>query len=84
MGWAETKESAGVSVVFILVNSVAANIGHLSRLNALPSAIPYWAVAAVVGGIVGSELGSRRLGNLTLRRLLAVVLVIAGLKLFFV
>jgi uncharacterized membrane protein YfcA len=33
------------------------------------------------GGLIGSWLGSRRLGGTTLRRLLAGVLVIAGLKL---
>jgi uncharacterized membrane protein YfcA len=84
MGWAETKESAGVSAAFILVNSIAAIFGHLANMNTLPPAIPYWAAAAVVGGIIGSGFGSRRLGNLTLRRLLAVVLVIAGVKLFLV
>lgn len=83
MGWAETRESAGVSVAFILVNSVAAFIGHLARLNTLPAEIPYWAFAAMIGGIIGSELGSRRLGNQALRKLLAVVLVIAAAKLIF-
>jgi uncharacterized membrane protein YfcA len=39
---------------------------------------------AVGGGLVGLELGSRRLGSLTLRRLLAVVLTVAGIKLLIV
>jgi uncharacterized membrane protein YfcA len=39
-----------------------------------------WVVAAAVGGLIGSEFGSKRLGNQTLRRLLAVVLVVAGWK----
>ena len=81
MGWAETRESAGVSAAFILVNSVAGLAGHLAGLSVLPGTIPYWAAAAVAGGIVGSGLGARRLGNATLRRLLAIVLVVAGLKL---
>lgn len=84
MGWAETKQSAGVSVAFILVNSIAAVIGHLTRVQSLPSEIGYWAVAAVLGGVVGSGLGSQQLGNQTLRRLLALVLVIAAAKLIFV
>jgi uncharacterized membrane protein YfcA len=84
MGWAETRESAGVSAAFILVNSVAGLAGHVSGLAALPGSLPYWAVAAVAGGLIGSGLGSRRLGNRTLRRLLAVVLVVAGLKLVLV
>ena len=81
MGWAETKESAGVSAAFILVNSIAGIIGLLTKPVVLPNMTFYWAIAAVVGGLIGSELGSKRLGNPTLRRLLAVVLVIAGGKL---
>lgn len=80
-GWAETRESAGVSVAFVLVNSVAAIAGHLPRMDALPPAIPYYAVAAVAGGITGSELGARRLGSETLQRLLGLVLVVAAVKL---
>ena len=83
-GWAETKQSAGVSMAFILVNSLAAMLGHLSKMKSLPADISYWAAAAVVGGLIGSELGSRRLGNQTLRRLLAVVLAIAAAKLIVV
>jgi hypothetical protein len=40
-----------------------------------------WALAAVIGGLIGSDLGVRRVAEVTLRRLLAAVLVIAGLKL---
>jgi len=43
--------------------------------------LPYWIVPAVIGGLIGSGIGSKRLANPTLRRILAVVLVIAGLKL---
>jgi len=81
MGWAETKESAGVSAAFILVNSIAGIIGLFTKPVVLPNMLAYWAIAALGGGLLGSELGSKRLGNPTLRRLLAVVLVIAGIKL---
>jgi uncharacterized membrane protein YfcA len=37
-------------------------------------------VAALAGGFLGAEWGSRRFGNPTILRLLAVVLVIAGAK----
>lgn len=80
MRWAETKETAGVAVTFILANSLAGLVGLLMHQPTLPSGIELWAVAAVLGGLIGSELGSRRLGNSILRKLLALVLVIAGLK----
>ncbi|MCZ7398623.1 MAG: sulfite exporter TauE/SafE family protein [Candidatus Methanoperedens sp.] len=81
MGWARTKETAGVSAAFILVNSIAGISGHLASVKFLPDVIYPWAFAAVLGGIIGSSLGSRRFVNATLYRLLAVVLVIAGAKL---
>ena len=48
-----------------------------------PDQIAYWTLAAVAGGLLGSELGSKRLAGPALRRLMAVVLVIAGLKMIF-
>lgn len=81
MNWAETRETAGVSAAFILVNSIAGLLGHLSTMPGLPGWIPLWAAAAVIGGWIGASYGAKRLQNSTLRRLLACVLVIAGLKL---
>jgi len=84
MGWAEPRQSAGISAAFILANSVAGLCGETVSVHALPSAAPLWAWVVVVGGLLGPELGVRRLAERTLRRLLAGVLVIAGLKLFLV
>jgi uncharacterized membrane protein YfcA len=81
MGWAGTKQTAGISAAFILVNSIAGISGHLASVKFLPEVIYPWVFAAVLGGIIGSRLGSRRFVNATLYRLLAVVLVIAGVKL---
>jgi uncharacterized protein len=81
MGWATVKETAGVSAAFILVNSVAGLLGYLTKLPTLPSGLWLWAIAAAVGGWVGAEYGSSKIGNKSLQRLLAVVLVIAGIKL---
>ena len=78
--WAETKTVSGTSAAFILVNSIAGFAGIVVASAAIPTPIPLWAVAAVVGGFVGAELGSRRLANPTIRRMLALVLLIAGLK----
>ena len=84
MNWADTRRTAGVSAAFILVNSIAGLLGNLTNLHALPPALPYFALAAVAGGIIGSEFGSRRLASVTIRRLLAVVLIVAGVKMIFV
>jgi uncharacterized membrane protein YfcA len=81
---AGTKQTASVSAAFILVNSIAGIAGCLMSVKFLPDAVYIWAFAAILGGIIGSELGSRRFVNATLYRLLAVVLVIAGAKLMLV
>jgi len=81
MGWAEPRQSAGVAAAFILVNSVAGFVGETMSVQALPPAAPLWIGAVVVGGFVGSELGARQFAEVTLRRLLALILAMAGLKL---
>jgi len=80
LGWADVRKTAGVSVAFILVNSAAGLLGHLASVEKIPHEIVWWAPAALVGGLIGAELGSRRLAPLTMRRLLAVVLAVAGVK----
>ena len=80
MGWAGTRQTAGVSAMFILVNSIAAIAGHLSSVRFLPDDIYMLGFAAVLGGTIGSYMGSRMFANGTLYQLLSVVLVIAGMK----
>jgi uncharacterized protein len=78
--WAEVRVISGIAAAFILVNSIAGLLGVMTTAPAMPSALPYWAVAAVVGGFIGAEYGSKHLGNPTIQKLLAVVLAIAGTK----
>ena len=78
--WAETKVISGIAAAFILVNSIAGLLGVMSKVIVLPSALPYWVLAAVIGGYIGAEFGSKRLSNPTIRKVLAVVLLIAGAK----
>ena len=80
-GWEETRRTAGASAAFILVNSVSGLAGHLAAGRAIPSEIAVLAPVAVAGGMIGAWLGSTRLPTMVLRRLLAAVLVVAGLKL---
>jgi uncharacterized membrane protein YfcA len=83
MNWAEARQTGGVAAVFILVNSLAGLAGNPASVAQLPAELPIWAVAVAVGGLVGAELGSHRIGTPLFKRLLGVVLVIAGAKLIF-
>lgn len=84
LGWGEYRKISGVAAVFILVNSAAALLGYASSLAALPGAVGFWAVAAVAGGWLGAEYGSKHLTGPGIRRLLAVVLAVAGGKMMLV
>jgi hypothetical protein len=80
-GWAGTRFAAGTSALFILANSISGLAGNLGAVGYIPAAIPLWLGVVAVGGIIGSELGSRRLPAPWVRRGLALVLLVAGLKL---
>jgi len=80
-GWSHTRESGGVSAAFILVNSASGLAGNLPSVENLPAEWLWWVGAVVTGGVIGSSLGSRRVQPLTFRRILAVVLAVAGAKL---
>ncbi len=82
--WARTKEAAAVSALFILVNSIAGLLGNVASTRRFPSFAIYLAIAAIVGGATGSYFGSRRFDHTTIKRCLAIVLLIAGTKLVFV
>ena len=75
------RTTAAVSAAFILVNSIAGLAGHASVTVQWPTQLPLLMLAALAGAAIGSELAVRRLAPVTLRRVLGVVLVIAGVKL---
>lgn len=80
MRWAQPRLVSGISAMFILVNSVAGLSGSLSRTMAFPGFIYGWAIAAIAGGMIGSGIGSARLDNATIKRVLGAVLLFAGVK----
>jgi uncharacterized protein len=81
--WAYIRQAAAVSALFILVNSIAGLIGYFTAVHSIPSLGVILAAAAIIGGIVGSHLGSRRFAVRAISLFLATVLLIAGTKLIF-
>ena len=78
--WASPKVVAGIASAFILVNSISGLLGLLMTGGKLPYELPIWLAVALVGGFVGATYGSKRLADPMLNKLLAVVLLIAGVK----
>lgn len=83
MGWADAKRAAAVSALFVLVNSISGLAGNFSSTKSLPAFILPLLIAAALGGTLGSYFGSRRIQSTVIKQLLALVLLIAGLKLIF-
>ena len=85
LGWAGTKQTSAVAAPFILVNSVAGLAGaFMAKSTQLPMHVWVLAGAVLVGGWLGAEYGSRRFTNPLIRRMLAVVLAVAGAKMITV
>ncbi len=79
--WADPKQTAAASAGFIVVNSAAGLIGRVMAGRVVMGPLVPLVVAAFVGGVIGSRLGANHFSGLWVRRLLAVVLVIAAGKL---
>ncbi|MFK2819278.1 sulfite exporter TauE/SafE family protein [Flavobacteriaceae sp. LMIT009] len=82
--WGKMKEAAAVSALFILVNSSAGLLGQFSSGVRVSSDSFILVGIALVGGFLGSYHGSKKFNNALLRYLLAIVMIIASVKLFFV
>jgi hypothetical protein len=82
MGWAGPRFTAGLAAPFIMVNSIAGLAGGtLSVAQQLPDSLPLLIASALGGALAGTWLGTRRLSTRALIATLAVVMLIAGLKL---
>ena len=81
LGWADAKKTAAVSAAFIFLNSCA---GLLAKTA---NTLPDWtltgllAAAVILGGAIGAYVGAVRLPPVVLQRLLALVLLVAAVKL---
>lgn len=82
--WASLKEAAAVSALFIFVNSVSGLVGLKTWIPMDHSQMMYWLAASLVGGFLGARWGAAIASNVKVKWILALVLIIASLKLFFV
>lgn len=85
-GWASAKQTAAVSALFILVNSVAGLLNDKGWPNiekALTSETYMLLGVVGVGGLLGAWWGSSKAQETWIKRLLAIGLGIAAIKLIF-
>uniref|UniRef100_C6E928 Probable membrane transporter protein n=1 Tax=Geobacter sp. (strain M21) TaxID=443144 RepID=C6E928_GEOSM len=84
LNWGKVREVSAVAALFILANSAAGLLGHVSSLQQIPYFVPPLALAALSGGAIGSYLGSARLPVAGIVKALSLVLMVAGVKMLLV
>jgi hypothetical protein len=82
LAWANAKEAAAASALFIVLNSMSGLLGHSAEIHFSSESI-VWFFSALIGGIAGSYCGSRHFAVNTVKYLLSGVLAIASCKLIF-
>ncbi|MBI5857727.1 MAG: sulfite exporter TauE/SafE family protein [Sphingobacteriales bacterium] len=81
--WADMKQTAAVSALFIFVNSLAGLAGLFTTGFEYKPEMGWMIAVAFAGGLAGSYLGALKFNSLLLKRILAAVLLIASVKLLF-
>jgi len=76
--WADPRHTAGLTTPFILVNSAAALAGASGFLPDVAADLPFYAAATLAGAALGTHLVIHRFSADTLRRAMAVVLILGG------
>lgn len=79
--WDEPRRIAALASVFILVNSISGLFGQLLQQSAIDWNFVWpLLVAVVIGGQIGSRLGARTFHALYVKRITAVLILVAGTK----
>ena len=81
--WADMKQTAAISALFIFVNSLSGLAGQLQKGITFSADMYAYVAVAFVGGICGAYFGSLKFKQNILQYLLAAVLIIASYKLLF-
>ncbi len=79
--WANMKETAAVSALFIFVNSLSGLAGQFTKGIQFTTGMYVYVIIAFAGGLAGAYIGSNRLKQGALKYMLAGVLLIASIKL---
>jgi uncharacterized membrane protein YfcA len=80
LGWAGPRETAAMCSACILAVSIAGLAAHGVRGTFEPSVLGILAAAGLVGGLVGAHVAETRLTEADLKRIFAVVILIAAVR----
>jgi len=80
LGWVSVKQASGTVAAFIFVNSIAGLLGNFQSTQSLPSELPIFLFAVLLGAFIGTRFGISRFSSTGIKRALGFVLLIAGAK----
>jgi uncharacterized membrane protein YfcA len=81
INWDEAKKISALASLFILVNSISGLVGQISRASSIDwTFILPLLIAVLVGGQIGSRLGSKKFNPIYIKRITAVLIFVAGLN----
>jgi uncharacterized membrane protein YfcA len=81
--WADMKQTAAISALFIFVNSLSGLAGQLTKGIQFNADMYMYVAIAFIGGICGAYFGARRYKQSSLKYVLTIVLALAAYKLLF-
>ncbi len=79
--WADMKQTAAISALFIFVNSLSGLAGQFTKGIHFTTDMYLYVLIAFTGGLAGAYFGAARLKQGMLKYMLATVLLIAAVKL---
>jgi len=83
LGWVSVKQASGTVAAFIFVNSIAGLLGNFQSTRSLPSELPIFLIAVLLGAFIGTRFGISKFSSTAIKRALGFVLLIAGAKFIF-
>ncbi|GIQ96338.1 MAG: UPF0721 transmembrane protein y4hK [Methanobacteriota archaeon] len=81
-GWSDPKTTAGISAVFIWVNSFSGLVGSTvsGQLSLDISTLIPFSISVLIGGYIGSKFGSEKFSQNSIRNMLVAVMLIAAIR----
>lgn len=79
--WTDQKQTAAISALFIFVNSLSGLAGQLTKGIHFSAYMYVYVAIAFTGGLCGAYFGALRFKQIILKNVLAIVLLVAALKL---
>ncbi|MEP2989052.1 MAG: sulfite exporter TauE/SafE family protein [Parasphingorhabdus sp.] len=88
INWADSRRIAATASLFILVNSIAGLVGQVMKSGAGQGGetiLAFWPlfIGVLIGGQIGSVLASRKLPEIWIRRLTAILIIYVSLRILW-